>query len=660
MQPTRHPPFLPLPVQDHGLSPVTGWTRAHWEAMADHLLDAVVPYATPGFGQVRLPGRASRSGTASDGLEGFARSLLLAAFRIAGSRGSGCDALIERYARGLAEGTAPGSPLAWPAITDYSQQMVEAASVAVALHESRPWLWNRLDPVLQGRVRDWLGGVLGRRVGPNNWLLFPTVIQQFLATVDGPHNRQEIERGLDAIEEWYVGDGWYSDGTGRSLDYYNAWALHLYPLLWTRMAGTAADDRGGTYRERLKAFLEGYAHFFGADGAPVHMGRSLTYRFAALAPLWLGRLCESTPLSPGATRRLASGVLRHFAEHGVPDRRGLLTLGWHAPHLPTTQPYSGPASPYWASKGFLGLLLPPDDAVWTDTEELAPNDLADHVIALPGPGFLLHSTCHDGVVRLLNHGSDRSPPPPAPASGDDPHYAKLAYSSRTAPETSQRAGRDPLDNHVTLLTGEDASTRRRRVEPIAVDKGFACSRYSAGANSIETVALVRGPWEVRIHTARAPQGVALRDGGYAVAHTAKPATTRTSRWALAALDDGLTSAAIALYGYDDAAVRLDAQANAFGPQSATPYLLSGRSDTQTIHVSLMVLSADSVNPEALLDAFTVRVADHVVSVSFPDGGTARVALSTRETVPTVTLAQSQARIPLTTFQNSKREPETTA
>lgn len=58
-------PHLHLPPPDRLLSSRTGWTRAHWEATADRMLDALVPYATPGFAQYRLPGRGSWSGVVS-------------------------------------------------------------------------------------------------------------------------------------------------------------------------------------------------------------------------------------------------------------------------------------------------------------------------------------------------------------------------------------------------------------------------------------------------------------------------------------------------------------------------------------------------------------------------------------------------------------------
>lgn len=95
--------------EDRHRSPRTGWTRAHWEAHADRLLDAVCPYASPSHALIALPGRASLAREHSDALEGFARTFLLAAYRIAGAGGSGHQAaeLIHRYSSGLAAGADP-------------------------------------------------------------------------------------------------------------------------------------------------------------------------------------------------------------------------------------------------------------------------------------------------------------------------------------------------------------------------------------------------------------------------------------------------------------------------------------------------------------------------------------------------------------------------
>ncbi|WP_171111117.1 MULTISPECIES: DUF2264 domain-containing protein [Streptomyces] len=479
---------MDLPPDDRTLSPYTGYTRAHWEAAADALLAAVEPYATEDHALYDLPGdHTSWSGRLSDGLEGYARTLLLAAFRRDGTA-------LERYAEGLAAGVCG----VWPRIQDRSQPLVEAASIALALRLTRELLWDRLDEPVRQRAAAWLADALTAEPWPCNWELFPVTVGGFLEDIgyETEASRKAIERGLERIEQWYLGDGWYTDGDGRKFDYYNGWAMHLYPVLH---AWLADDNRWlDLYGRRLSRHLADYSRLFGADGAPMHQGRSLTYRFATTAPLWLGVLSGHTPLSPGETRRLASGALRYFLDRGAVDERGLLTLGWHGPQEALLQGYSGPASPYWASKGFLGLLLPADHEVWTAPEEPGPAERADAVTPIGPPNWLLQSTRSDGLVRLHNHGSEDV--------RYDPYYTRLAYSTVTEPSAS-------YDNSV--IVGEDAS--RTEIVPLGVGEGWAASRHTVGDGvQVTSVVLAHGAAEVRAHlvTGAAP-GTPVRVTGWA-------------------------------------------------------------------------------------------------------------------------------------------------
>lgn len=163
------------------------------------------------------------------------------------------------------------------------------------------------------------------------------------------------------------------------------------------------------------------------------------------------------------------------------DSRGLLTLGWHGPDSAVLQDYSGPASPYWASKGFLGLLLPPGHPVWTAAEEPGPAERSDALTAISAPNWLLQSTSSDGVVRLHNHGSEDV--------RYDPYYTRLAYSTVTEPSSS-------YDNSV--IVGDDPS--RTDIEPLGVGEGWVASRHTAGGGArVTTVVLARGAVEVRAH-----------------------------------------------------------------------------------------------------------------------------------------------------------------
>ncbi|MER6473910.1 DUF2264 domain-containing protein [Streptomyces collinus] len=478
-----------LPAEDRTTSPYTGYTRAHWEAAADALLAAVEPWATPDRALYHLPGdHVSHSGHLSDGLEGYARTLLLAAFRQD-------ETVLGRYADGLR--TGPGG--VWPNVTDRGQPLVEAASVALALRLTRPLLWDRLDQPVRERTAAWLTDALTAEPWPCNWELFPVTVGGFLLEIGhGPEAaRKAVDRGLERIEDWYVGGGWYTDGDGRKYDYYNGWAMHLYPVLHAWLTG---DERLlDLYGGRLEAHLADYAHLFGGDGAPLHQGRSLTYRFATAAPLWLGALTGRTPLPPGETRRLASGTLKYFLDRGAVDDRGLLTLGWHGPDESVLQSYSGPASPYWAAKGFLGLLLPPDHEVWTAPEEPGPAGRADTVRPVEGPNWLLQSTRPDGVVRLHNHGSEDV--------RYDPHYTRFAYSTVTRPLAS------PPDNTVTI----DGDHLRSGIVPLGTGKDWAASTYAVASGAqVTSLVVADGAVEVRAHlVAGAAPGTEVRITGWA-------------------------------------------------------------------------------------------------------------------------------------------------
>ncbi|MFH9610724.1 DUF2264 domain-containing protein [Streptomyces sp. NPDC017448] len=521
-----------LPPEDRTSSPYTGYTRAHWEAAADGLLDAAWKWATPGGARLDLPGPPSHSGVRSDGLEGYARTLLAAGFRIAGSGGKDPNGLLERYAAGLDAGTrTPGRDDAesWPLILDHhvqGQPMVESASVALGLRLTRPWLWDRLAPDVQDRAEHWLRGALRHVPAGNNWYLFPYTVAGFLESVGrgDAETARARERALELLEHWYRGDGWYADGDGRSFDHYNGWALHLYPLLDAHLAG---DERSSArHGARLREHLESYALMFGGDGSPLYFGRSLAYRFAASAAVGLGAVTGHTPLAPGASRRVASGSLRYFLERGAAGDDGLLSLGWHGPHAATLQTYSGPASPYWASKAFVALLAPAGHPLWTAPEEAAPSEGPDRVVSVPAAGFLVQSTRADGVVRLHNHGSDHVRPDEGESAADeDPLYARLAYSTVTGPTSADNTA----DNHLSVTVG-GARSARRRIHPLGSGHGdgwgWAASWhlpvFPAGASTVpglrvESVTVARGRHELRVHRVLgAPDGARAELTGWAV------------------------------------------------------------------------------------------------------------------------------------------------
>ncbi len=601
--------------------------RAEWIDLADRMLLALGPFRSPAAALVELPGRASWSGPRSDGLEGFARSFLLASLRIAATRGESCEPLIDVYRLGLLAGSDPRHPEAWPRIVDRGQALVEAASIALALHWTRPWLWDRLESAAQERLVDWMRPSAHVATPDNNWVLFPVIVQEFLASVGAPFDEAVIARGIERIEDWYDGAGWYRDGAGQNFDYYNAWALHLYPALWTflreaRSPGDAREHRA-RYAARLSDYLPQHLMLLDRTGSPVFQGRSLSYRFAVLAPLWLGELLGAGADHPGAVRLVADRTLDFFEEGGAFGRDGVLTSGWQGEFLPMIQPYSGPASPYWAVKGFLGLLLPADAPVWTAAARDPETERTDVAAHLAAPGFLVARTGADGISRLINHGSDHYPP----LKGiDDPLYSRLAYSSRTSPVF----GDDPVDSHVGVVGEGGRVSRRTAIERVDAPPGFVASAHTPvwpdvdGAEHerfrILTASFAEGSCVVHVHIVTSQQETCreVRVGGWAIASPEPPPVLSLGERD-AAVDDGrgLVSRLRVLYGEGQVGVHRASGTSPLGAHAAVPVATVVHRGCRSVVVVAVDLSAsgDADTPRVTVTEQEARVVVQIVGRS---------------------------------------------
>jgi hypothetical protein len=531
-----------------------------------------------------------------DELEGFARVFLLAALRANQAEPELRDAFVEQYTASLDAGTNPGHPDAWPRIGHHDQTMVEATAVAVALHWSRPWLWGHLPGSVRERVVDWLGAGRTSWCADNNHVLLGATVQAFLASVGADHDPAVVDAALNRMDEWYAGDGWYSDGVGRRFDHYNAWTFHLYPFLIEQMLdGQDAVAAGRTphfdvYRSRLRLFLDDYQHLFDSHGSPLVQGRSLIYRWATAAPFWMGELQGVSPLHPGRSRRLASGMLSSFVDAGAIDT-GVLDLGWKRPAPDLLQAYNSAGSPLWASKGFLGLLLPSEHPAWTATEQPLQVEERDVLRPLAGPRWLAVGTRVDGITRVLNHGSDGHPRKP------DKLYRRLAYSTATVP-----VDLDGLtDNSLAVGPRTTPSVHRGLVSGTVRRQG-AASRWrvdAAGRDvTVDLATLVLGTVELRLARVSGAIDQEVRVTGWAVSSNEPATVGGEDGWASAATPDGLVSSLALVTPAGEAGVESGRHPNALGDHAAVPYARVWADESgQTLVAWLVHLgSARSVDP----------------------------------------------------------------
>lgn len=647
-------------------SPALGWRRREWTDFADALLAAARGYASVNNARITFPGAEGGYGRAVDGLEGFARTFLLAAFRLAGDEGDGLEEVAAFYRRGIVSGVDPSAVDRWVRMEEHPQAKVEAASLAVALDLSREWIWDRLDTRTQQRVIDYLAPVVGDDTYPRtNWLWFRIVVETFLRSVGGPWSRDDIDADLALHDDLTRADGWISDGVERSYDHYVGWALHVYPVLWPRMQG-ADDLSAGRIADvaALDRYLEDAVRLVGADGSPLLQGRSLVYRFAAAAPFWAGIIAEvpSTPL--GLLRSSAEKIVRHFIDAGAPDERGILTLGWHDEWRELAQSYSGPGSPYWAVKGLLGVMLPEDHPVWTEAGQQLPVERGDYLRAVVAPGWVISATASDGVVRVANHGTDHALE--GALVGDSPLYARIGYSTATAPLADERAWAEPLEQSVSLLDGRGRATHRAAMRLIDTrvqrDAGghvaIAASvsaahwitatptahRHGSGltgevevAGVIEVHSLLRGPWEMRLTRVVSvephldPDDLRVRVGGWAVSG-AETESGATGGHALAR-SGSLRSSLLTLHPGAEARVEHRADASPLGPRSSIPVAEHPVLVGEWLHTLIELTGDDSA--ATALSGSVEHDGAHLVTITWPDGSatTSRLARTGIAAVP---------------------------
>jgi len=111
------------------------------------------------------------------------------------------------------------------------QPLVDAAYVAESFLRGYDALWVPLDSLTKRRYIEEFTQL--RRVDPpyTNWLLFSSTVECFLRKAGAKSDAYRIVSALRKVEEWYVGDGFYSDGPGFAFDYYNSFVLH--PCMWS-------------------------------------------------------------------------------------------------------------------------------------------------------------------------------------------------------------------------------------------------------------------------------------------------------------------------------------------------------------------------------------------------------------------------------------------
>ena len=179
----------------------------------------------------------------------------------------------EILLRGLSHGREESWDIYKQYLNPYSfenQCITELAGLAVGLYFAKEQLWEPFSE----REKNTLAGELYQMAEtafdhswPNNHYWFPLLTLTVLKKLGFVFDRTDtiLEDGLAILDGLYMEDGWYQDGEFGRFDYYEAWSLHLYPLLWTLIADESFKGycrRKEQYLSRTEQFLEFYCYWF--------------------------------------------------------------------------------------------------------------------------------------------------------------------------------------------------------------------------------------------------------------------------------------------------------------------------------------------------------------------------------------------------------------
>jgi hypothetical protein len=474
------------PALDFDLSPYTGWTRAHWEYILARMTYGYAKIAKRSGSAARVLYPDDRRGMPDsvDAIESFARiasawgAWLRNPANPATLKFQDHELNLETLLRqALLDGTNPYNPSTyWGDIGHMDQRIVESADIAVAVWMSRERVFHKMTAAEQEQIIAWLAQVDGKGTYTDNWILFTAMVQAVRHHLGFPSPLDDLDNRLMQIDEFYRGDGWYVDGPSNEFELYNAWMFGWHYLLWAWIDGDRRPDHRQKVLERARSFIDGFLHFFGVNGSYAAWGRSVVYRFATVAPFAVGHFLKIALDDPGLLRRVSSGCIRYFYDHGLFDPEGhFVGQGFHGNFPPAGEAYISPGSPYWCCHGLFALTFDPDDPFWTSIESPLPVERDDFELVLPAPGFVLSGCKDTGQVLLLNSRSGQEHD--APRHNYTSKYGKLAYSTHFPFNVLPAHGSYAPDAMISLTRDGHAFGHRLHIRAGAVAPGFMWSKF---------------------------------------------------------------------------------------------------------------------------------------------------------------------------------------
>lgn len=256
------------------------------------------------------------------------------------------------------------------------QPLVDAAFLAHALVRAPKSMYFSLDKDVQRALGECLKK--SRKITPANcnWLFFSAMVEAALFVMGEDYDITAVEKALDSFENWYVGDGTYSDGEFFHWDYYNSFVIHPMQIDILKAFGEIIPEYKSRYSvalSRASRFAAVLERLISHDGTYAVFGRSCVYRFGAFHLLSQGALQGFLPpdLSEAQVRCALDSVIHKVCENGdMLDEKGFLTPGVYGFQPDMAEEYINVGSLYLCLSVFLPLGLPGGHSFWASEDEM--------------------------------------------------------------------------------------------------------------------------------------------------------------------------------------------------------------------------------------------------------------------------------------------------
>ena len=333
-------------------------------ALVDYFWSAHQHYVTKSQTLAYYPGYQSIYGHKNDGLEGISRLLPLWAAYIVSPIGHNEQkhAMRQHVKAAFINGTNPALDCYWGNIEHKSTLICEGADIALAL-----WLLkHELDSLFSSQERaqifGWLSQVIGKETADNNWHLFVVLIDIVLADLDEQHKFTSDIR-YQTVKSFYIGNGCFRDGANGEVDLYNAWAFY-YCLFWIQKIAPDYDNE--FILRATQEFAEWYQYLFTRHGLPL-FGRSLCYKMATPVPILMAAEFNDKHIAPSSAIHIMMQTWQaHIKNNGL--IKGRPSQGVFGDDEAWLDPYSGPASGFWATRSLVCYLYLSQQERWRESE----------------------------------------------------------------------------------------------------------------------------------------------------------------------------------------------------------------------------------------------------------------------------------------------------